>query len=100
MILRDHASNIIYSSCRELFSCRDALEAELCAWMEGLSLAIQHTDLPIQIEMDSLLAVKLVSDEGMDRSVFASLIGEIKHLRSPHMTTISHVPRDQNRVSI
>ena len=28
MVLRDDRDNIIYSSCRELFSCRDALEAE------------------------------------------------------------------------
>lgn len=99
MILRDHLGNIIFSSCRELFSCRDALEAELCACMEGLSLAIQRTDLPIHIEMDSLSVVSIIKDEGLDRSVFASLVKEIKHLRSLRMSCVSHVSRSQNVAS-
>ena len=53
MVLRDSKGQIIYTSCRELFSCRNAMEAELSACMEGLSLAIQRTELPIQVEMDS-----------------------------------------------
>lgn len=40
MILRNNVRTIIYSACRVLWSCRDALEAELCACMEGLSLAL------------------------------------------------------------
>ena len=99
MVLRDTLGNIIYSSCRELFRCRDALEAELCACMEGLSLAIQRTDLPIWLEMDSLLPVNMVNGRQTDRSVYASLVAEIKHLRSLRMTCIAHVKRSQNLVS-
>lgn len=35
MVLRDGECSIIFSSCRMLYSCQDALEAELCACMEG-----------------------------------------------------------------
>lgn len=59
MVLRDNLGNILYSSCRVLFCCRDALKAEIGACMEDLSLAIQRTDLPIQIELDSLSAVNI-----------------------------------------
>ena len=41
MVLRDDKGEIIFSSCRQLFPCRDALEAELCACMEGLSTAME-----------------------------------------------------------
>lgn len=56
MILRDHLGAINFSACRVLYSCRDSLEAELCACMEGLSIAVQRCDLPIAVEMDSLEA--------------------------------------------
>ena len=39
-VLRDVKGKIIFSSCRVLFSCREALEVELCACMEGLSFAL------------------------------------------------------------
>ena len=41
MVLRDDKGEIIFSSCRQLFPCRGALEAELCACMEGLSTAME-----------------------------------------------------------
>lgn len=38
MVLRDHMGTIVFTSCRKLLSCTDALEAELFAAMEGISL--------------------------------------------------------------
>lgn len=99
MVLRDNLGNIIYSSCRELFSCRDALEAEICACMEGFSIAIQRTELPICIEMDSLIAVNMLKDKDIDRSIYASLVAEIKYLKSLRTTRIAHINRGQNLVS-
>uniref|UniRef100_A0A453J4P8 RNase H type-1 domain-containing protein n=1 Tax=Aegilops tauschii subsp. strangulata TaxID=200361 RepID=A0A453J4P8_AEGTS len=91
MVLRDDKGAIIFSSCRQLFSCRDALEAELCACMEGLSFALQRSELPVQMEMDSIVAVKLIQASGMDRSVYTSVIKEIKYLMSLRETCITHV---------
>ena len=82
MVLHDNLGNIIYSSYRELFSCRDSLEAELCACMECLSIAIQRTEIPVCIEMDSLIAVNMLSFKDIDRSIYASLVAEIKYLKS------------------
>ena len=80
MILRNSAGDIIFSACRALYSCRDALEAELCAVMEDLSASIQHTDSPIFVEMDSLEVISIINGSETNRSVYASLVNEIKYL--------------------
>ena len=41
MILRDEHGRIVFSSCRFLSRCGSALEAELSACMEGMSLAME-----------------------------------------------------------
>lgn len=94
MVLRDDKGAIIFSSCRVLFSCREALEAELCACMEGLSLSIQCTDLPIIVEMDSMVAMKMIQAHDVDRSLYSAIVREI--LRR---TCITLVSRSQNKVS-
>lgn len=49
----------------ELFSCCEALEAQLGACMEGLSFPIQRSDLPIITEMDSIIGVKLIQPRNL-----------------------------------
>ena len=93
MVLRGADGSIIFSACRELRSCRDMLEAELCACMEGLSFAIQRSDLPIVTEMDSLVAVSMIQDRELDRFVYSSLVMEIRHLRGLQRTCITHINR-------
>lgn len=99
MILRDEVGTIIFSACRKLYSCRDALKAELCACMEGLSLALQMSDLPINIELDSSIAVSLIQCKGEDRSIYASIVREIKYLKGLRLSCITHVHRCQNKAS-
>ncbi|KAM3254699.1 hypothetical protein ACQJBY_048274 [Aegilops geniculata] len=65
--------------------------------MEGISLALQHSDLPIVVEMDSLEAVTMISCEAVDRSVYASIVKEIKYLLL--QTCITHIFRSQNKAS-
>lgn len=99
MVLWDDKGSIIFSSCRELFSCHEVLEAELCACMEGLSFAIQRSDLSIIVEMDSIVAVKLIHARDLDRSVYSLIVREIKYLMGLCDSCITHVNRTQNKVS-
>jgi hypothetical protein len=43
---------IIFSACRFLPRCIEAIEAELCACREGLELALNQSQLPIIVESD------------------------------------------------
>ena len=45
MILSDHGGAIIFSSCRSLCYCANALEEELMAIKEGFSLALQWSNI-------------------------------------------------------
>ena len=99
MVLRDPSGDVIFSACRTLYSCREALEAELGACMEGLSLAIQRSDRPVTIELDSLVAIKLIQEQEKDRSIYASLVKEIRYLLSLRESCITHLNRTQNQVS-
>ncbi|XBI40051.1 hypothetical protein VPH35_124708 [Triticum aestivum] len=67
--------------------------------MEGVSLALQRSDLPIVVEMDSLEAVTLISCEDVDRSIYASIVKEIKYLLSLPQFYIIHIARTQNKAS-
>lgn len=68
----------MFSACRHLLSCNDALEAELCTLSEGILLALQWSILPIHIETDCLEAINILENEKPDRSRFLFLIQEIK----------------------
>lgn len=76
MIVRDHNGGIILSTCRQLSNCRDALGAELNAVLEGLSLALHRCTLII--EVDSSEVSSLLNNEEVERSVYTSVIEEIK----------------------
>lgn len=66
---------------------------------EVLSFAIQQSDLPIIVEMDSLILVSMLQDFELDRSIYSSLVMEIRYLRGLRETCITHVNRTQNKVS-
>ena len=67
--------------------------------MEGLSFSIQRSELPIEIEMDSIVAVKLIQMKEVDRSVYLSLIKEIRFFMSIRHSCITHVNHIQNKFS-
>lgn len=100
MILRNWSGEVIFSSCRFLNSCREALESELLACVEGLRLALQWTILPIIIETDCLVAFQLVQVKVQDRSALAHIISEIKWLMDDEReVVIQKINRSQNQVS-
>uniref|UniRef100_A0A8I6X4B7 RNase H type-1 domain-containing protein n=1 Tax=Hordeum vulgare subsp. vulgare TaxID=112509 RepID=A0A8I6X4B7_HORVV len=65
--------------------------------MEGLSFAIQWSDRPIEMEMDSSTTVAMISCGQVDWSLYAGLVSEIKHLMTLRRTCITLIPRSQNK---
>jgi hypothetical protein len=61
--------------------------------MEGLSFSIQRSELPIILEMDSMVAVKLIQSHDVDRSIYYAIVKEIRHLMSLRRTCINLVNR-------
>ena len=99
MILRDHNGNIVLSACRHLYHCLNALESELAAIREGLSLALQWSELPIDIESDCLEAINLLKKGEMDRSANSFMVHEIRILMDQQNSCITHIYCSQNNVS-
>lgn len=97
MVLRDDTGAIIFSSCRQRFSCREASEVELCACMKGVSLALQWCQVTVIIEVDALEVVNMIQNSDNERSIYASLVLAIKTLMSCQIC-ITHVNRSQNTV--
>jgi hypothetical protein len=80
MVLRDHAGEVIFTACRNLESCTDALEAELAAIEEGLKLALHWSTLKIIVETDCSDAVELISGKKANLSAYAFRITTIREL--------------------
>ena len=51
------------------------------------------------VEMDSIEACSLLSSSDTDRSVYSSIVRDIKHLMGLRKTCISHIVRSQNKAS-
>lgn len=99
VVLRDSEGNVIAASCKQLASCRNALEAELLACKEGAVLALQWTFLPFVLEMDCLVAIQMIQSKEKDISELAYLIREVKELLgSNRKVKIYKALRSQNRV--
>lgn len=100
MALRDEMGAIIFSACRELRTCADALQAKLEACREGVHLALQWTTKPVIVKLDCAEAVKMIQAKSCDRSRHMALIGEIKSLLAEGRDiVITHIRRTQNRAS-
>ena len=96
MILRDRAGSIIFSSCRHLHTCTDALEAELLAIKEGISSSLQWSNLPIDIESDCLEAVSMIKEGVANRSKYAFIVREIILSMVERNSCIAHTRRNCN----
>ena len=99
--LRDECGAIIYSSCRELQHCATPLQFELAACVEGVSLAIQWSSLPIVIQSDCSELIKMTTDQGDNGSTYMMMVQEIKSLlhQDNREFIFKHVRREQNVVS-
>ena len=99
MVLRDHQGQIIFAAYRVLFHCNDALEAELHALMQGMALAIQHSESPVVVQSDSSEALASLSSDALTRSAYGHLVLEIKELMSNREFVPLKICRSQNRVA-
>lgn len=61
MILRNGDGSVTFSGYRHLFHCNDGLEAELHAIMEGMSLFVEYSPLPMVVRSDSTTALSVLS---------------------------------------
>lgn len=74
MVLRDYDGSVIFSSCRCITSCDDVLEAELLALKEEISLALQWSSLPIDVETDCMEAVRMIKEGHRNKSKYAFIV--------------------------
>uniref|UniRef100_A0A453QYK1 RNase H type-1 domain-containing protein n=1 Tax=Aegilops tauschii subsp. strangulata TaxID=200361 RepID=A0A453QYK1_AEGTS len=99
MVLRNEDGSVIFAAYRYFFHCNDALEAEIHAIMQGMALAIEHSDKPVIVQSDSSNALAVLSGDTLSRSVYGHLDAEIK----AHLVVREFVPckigSEQNRVA-
>ncbi|XP_073355124.1 uncharacterized protein [Aegilops tauschii subsp. strangulata] len=70
MVLRNNDGSIIFAAYRFIFRCNDPLEAELHAIMQGVALAIQHSNLLVVLQSDSSEALSRLSNEALVRYAY------------------------------
>jgi hypothetical protein len=99
MVLRDHKGDVIFAACRNIRSCREALEAEFMALEEGIKLGLCWMPMQFTIETDCLEAVELLKDGVPNASVYAFRINSICELLRERGSNIVKISRDSNRVS-
>ncbi|KAI4975866.1 hypothetical protein ZWY2020_049473 [Hordeum vulgare] len=100
MVLRDTSGGIIFTSCRHLFTCDNALAAELEACREGIVLALEWSTLPFIIETDSTEAAEMISNPSGNRSQHAAIIQEIAaSMRGGREIVVKAIRRGCNLVS-
>lgn len=99
MILRDSEGAVIFSAYRYLFHCKDALESEISAVLEGVSLSLQRSNLPIVVQSDSSIVVAALTDDSLQRSAYGHLMMEIKKLLEPRGFIPQKLERHQNSVA-
>lgn len=100
MILCNYKGEVIFASCCYLTSCASALEAELVACPEGITLTIEWSTQSLILDMDCTIAMIMLKGIEVDRSPVATMVEEVKHMLSlgrPH--EITHVRRGLNCVS-
>ena len=60
---------------------------------------IQRTELPILVELDSMVAAKMIQSQEVDRSLYSAIVREIQYLLSLRRSCITFASRSQNMVS-
>jgi hypothetical protein len=98
MVLRDHVGDLIFTACRHLDTCMDALEAELAAIEEGIKLALHWSALKIIVETDCADAVELIGGKKANLSAYAFRITIIRELLRERDIVLVKINRSCNSV--
>ncbi|KAI4983222.1 hypothetical protein ZWY2020_023714 [Hordeum vulgare] len=99
MVLGRENGLLIFAAYRYIFNCNDALEAEIHALMQGMALALQHSDMPVIVQSDSSNALATIEGDAWSRSAYGHLIEEIKSFMVDREFIPLKNSRDQNRVT-
>ncbi|XBI16678.1 hypothetical protein VPH35_058899 [Triticum aestivum] len=67
--------------------------------MQGMALALQHTELQVIVQSDSIEALSILSNENLSRSAYGHLVAEIKALMEEREFIPQKICRDQNRIA-
>jgi hypothetical protein len=88
------------AACKAYANLTEAYEAELLAVKEGLGLALPYLDAPLLQQSDSAAVLKILKEEGLDRSPHTKIVMELKHvINSSRELVLMKVDRQQNRVA-
>uniref|UniRef100_A0A452ZRM5 RNase H type-1 domain-containing protein n=1 Tax=Aegilops tauschii subsp. strangulata TaxID=200361 RepID=A0A452ZRM5_AEGTS len=99
MVLRNEDGSLVFAAYKYIFNCNDALESDIHALMQGMALAIQHSDKPMVIQPDSSCALATILDDTLSRLAYGHLDAEIKALLVDREFVPLKISRDQNRVA-
>ncbi|KAM3259854.1 hypothetical protein ACQJBY_051256 [Aegilops geniculata] len=67
--------------------------------MQGMSLAIEHSEAPVILQSDSSEALLCLATDALQRSAYGQLVMEIKHLSGIREFVPQKLSRVQNRVA-
>jgi hypothetical protein len=80
MVLRRENGSMIFVAYRYIFNCNDALEAEIHALMQGMALAVEHSNMPVIVQSDSSNALSTIEGDTLSMSAYGHLAAGIKAL--------------------
>ena len=96
MILRDHEGTVIFAACRQLLNYAGAVDAELAAMEEGLSLSLQWSTLNVNAKTDCAEARELIKLDLPNTSIYVSRVQAIHELIMERNVLVARVDRDAN----
>ncbi|XBI68103.1 hypothetical protein VPH35_047354 [Triticum aestivum] len=67
--------------------------------MQGMALAIEHSEAPVVLQSDSSEALSCLATDAFQRSAYGQLVMEIKHLSGIREFVPQILSRVQNRVA-